>query len=403
MSTALTTQTRNPSTSRPWLGGLPEFYALRTIWHERSRFLPAILAVAFSAMLIAVQAGLLVGLLSMMSTPVDRASADIWVGYSGVKSLDLGLWIQSEEWELRLKTQPEVESVESVVMSFSQWAIPSTPERPEPFTALVTVIGTSLDPNSIALLEPLRGKPEVLAALHERYTIAIDESECSRLGVRGVDDVAVIMGQSVRVVGLVKGLKSLAGAYVFCSADTARHLLGYRSNLATYVLAKVRDPKDAEQVVQRMRGYSGVSVFTKDEFSVRSRLHWMFTTQAGLALAFTAFLGLLVGAVVTSQTLYAATAAAQREFATLRAMGIPRWRLQLSVIAQSFWVGMGGILVAAPITLILAEVAALIGTRVKLPLVIVIPSAAITMGMALMSGLLALRSLQRTDPVHNIR
>ena len=46
---------------------------------------------------------------------------------------------------------------------------------------------------------------------------------------------------------------------------------------------------------------------------------------------------------------------------------------------------MGGILVAAPITLLLAELAALIGTRVKLPLAIVIPSAAITMGMALMS------------------
>ena len=261
MSTELATQTRSPNTNRPWLGGLPEFYALRTIWHERNRFLPAILAVAFSATLIAAQAGLLLGLLSMMSTPVDRASADVWIGYSGVKSVDLGLAMHAEEWELRLKSQPEVDSVESVVMSFSQWAIPSTPERPGAVYALVTVIGTSLDPNSIALLEPLRGRPEVLAALHEQYTIAIDESECSRLGVRGVDDVAVIMGQSVRVVGLVKGLKSLAGAYVFCSADTARHLLGYRSDLATYVLAKVRDPKDAEQVAAYAGLFGRVGVY----------------------------------------------------------------------------------------------------------------------------------------------
>lgn len=394
---------RSPVSHRPWFGGLPEFYALRTIWHERSRFLPAVLAVAFSAMLIALQAGLLVGLLSMMSTPVDRAPADIWVGYKGVKSVDLGLPVLSEEWTARLESQPEVERVESVVMSFSTWAIPSTPERPTPFAEVVMVVGTSLDPHSIALLDPLRDKPELLAALAEPYTIVVDESECHRLGNIRVDDVAVIMGRAVRVVGLVKNLQSLGGAYVFCSEDTARQLLFYKSNQTTYLLAKLRDPSAAPAVARRLQETPGMSVFTRDEFSFRSRMHWMMTTKAGLALAFTAMLGLLVGAVVTSQTLYAATAAAQREYATLRAMGIPRWRLQLSVLAQSFWVGLGGILVATPITLILAELADTIGTQVRLPLTIVLPSVAITMAMALLSGLLALRSLQKTDPVHNIR
>ena len=71
-------------------------------------------------------------------------------------------------------------------------------------------------------------------------------------------------------------------------------------------------------------------------------MHWLITTKAGIAVGFTALLGLLVGAVVTSQTLYAATAASQREFATLRAMGIPKWRLKLNVLVQSFWVGLFG-------------------------------------------------------------
>lgn len=388
---------------RPWFGGLPEFYALRTIWHERSRFLPAVLAVAFSAMLIALQCGLLVGLLSMMSTPIDHAHADVWIGSPGAKSFDLGVFIPAEEWRSRLEAQPEVDRVELEIMSYSTWSIPSTPERPTPFAAVVMVIGTSLDPNSIALLEPLRQQPNLLAKLSEPFTIAIDESECGRLGVKELDQVAVISGRSVRVVGMVKGLKSLGGAYVFCSEDTARQLLFYKNSQTTYLLAKLHDPKDAQVVVQRFRDFPKMSAFTRDEFSFRSRLHWMTTTKAGLALAFTAMLGLLVGAVVTSQTLYAATTAAQREYATLRAMGIPRWRLQLSVLAQSFWVGLGGILVATPITLILAEIAETIGTQVKLPMTIVIPSVAITMGMALLSGLLALRSLQKTDPVHNIR
>ena len=59
-------------------------------------------------------------------------------------------------------------------------------------------------------------------------------------------------------------------------------------------------------------------------------------------------LGLLVGAVVTSQTLYAATAASLKEYAVLRALGIPRWRMALSVLGQSFWIGLAGVVIAVP-------------------------------------------------------
>ena len=68
-------------------------------------------------------------------------------------------------------------------------------------------------------------------------------------------------------------------------------------------------------------------------------MHWLTKTKAGIALGYAAALGLLVGAVVTSQTLYAATAASLREYAVLRALGIPRWRMAMAVMAQSFWVG----------------------------------------------------------------
>ncbi|HSQ58605.1 MAG TPA: hypothetical protein VLM40_22985, partial [Gemmata sp.] len=69
----------------------------------------------------------------------------------------------------------------------------------------------------------------------------------------------------------------------------------------------------------------------------------------------------------------------------------------------SFWVGLFGILLAVPITWLLAEGAASMGTAVRLHPVIVVAAAAITMSMALGSGLAALRSFQHVDPAHNIR
>lgn len=376
-------------------------YSLSTIWYERQRFLPAVLAVAFSAILIAVQAGLVVGLLSMMSLPVDKATADVWVGYPGVRSVDLGRPIP-ERWVSRVASDPAAIRVEPAILGFSLWTpvarnrMPTTPE-------VITIVGARLRPDSLGAVEALRDNPEVLAKLNEPFTVAVDESELGRLNIEGVGDQAEVLGKRVRVVALVTGYKSLGGPYVFCSIETARVLLKDPPGSVTYLLAECENEAAAERMTQRLNRYRTLSGFTANEFSTRSRLHWLFTTKAGIAMGFTALLGLLVGAVVTSQTLYAATAASQREFATMRAMGIPGWRLQLTVLEQSFWVGIFGIIVAGPMTFILARMAEQLGTGVRLHPLILISAAGITLVMSLLSGLAALRSFQHVDPAHNIR
>lgn len=382
-------------------------YSLTTIWYERNRFLPAILAVAFSAVLIAVQCGLVLGLLSMMSLPVDKCTADVWVGYPGVRSVDLGRPLP-ERWIVRLAAQPEIERAEPMAVGFSLWTAHTGPDRPST-PEVCTVIGSWCHPTALGAVEGLREKPDVLARLNEPRTVVVDESELGRLGIKGVGDQADVLGKRVVVVGLVSGYKSLGGPYVFCSVDTARELLWYQKDEVSYFLGKCHDPDDAWKVAARLGAperpapYRQMEAFTAEEFSIRSRLHWLTTTKAGIAVGFTALLGLLVGAVVTSQTLFAATAASQREFATLRAMGIPRWRLQLMVVAQSFWVGLFGLIVAVPVTVLLAEGANRMGTAVRLHPVILACSAMITLGMALGSGLAALRSFQHVDPAHNLR
>src|SRR3954452_16804592 len=73
-----------------WAWGCEMSYALTTLWYERNRFLPGILAVAFSALLIALQCGLLLGLFSITSIPIDHTRADVWVSAPAVLSVDLG-------------------------------------------------------------------------------------------------------------------------------------------------------------------------------------------------------------------------------------------------------------------------------------------------------------------------
>ncbi len=375
-------------------------YALSTIWHERQRFLPAVLAVAFSAVLIAVQGGLVVGLLSMMSRPVDTTPADVWVGYPGVQSVDLARGIP-ERWAARVAGEPGVRRVETAIIGFSLWT--STPAEGGQHSEVITVVGARLHPESLGAVAGVRASADLLEKLAEPMTVAVDSAELARLGVVPGDRAEVI-GRRVRVVGTVSGYRSLGGPYVFCSVDTARALLKYPRGDCSYVLAQCDCPEDAKRVADDLNHhYPQLSAFTQNEFSFRTRMHWLFTTKAGIAVGFTALLGLFVGAVVTSQTLYAAVAASQREFATLRAMGIPGWRLKLTVVAQSFWVGFFGLCVAAPVSLITAELANLAGTQVTLHPMVVLLAIVLTLSMALLSGLAALRSFSNVDPAHNIR
>jgi putative ABC transport system permease protein len=369
-------------------------FCLATLWHDRQRFLPATLAVAFSALLVALQCGLLLGTFSIVSIPVDHTAADVWVGCPDVLSVDVGGALPAR-WRSRLGL-PEIEQTEVYYQGFRQWRKPRTGG-----SELAIIIGSRLEDGALGAVAALT--PDLRARLTEPGAVVVDEADLGRLGIEGVGGRAEVGGQRVRVVGLVQGLKGLAGPYVFCSLETARRLLGLSPDQATYLLARCQPGADAAAVVARLRDYRDMSVFTSAEFSRRSRCHWLFKTGAGISLGCAAVLGLLVGAVITSQTLYAATAASLREYAVLRAMGIPRWRMTATVLIQAFWVGVAGIFLSWPVVFGLAQVAAVLGAKSLLPVWLLASAGAVTLAMALLSGLAALRSLRLVEPAVLLR
>jgi putative ABC transport system permease protein len=372
-------------------------YSLLLLGRERGRYLPAILAVAFCAQLNILQWGLLMGTLSVLSVPIDRTRADVWVASRDVLSLELAHPIP-EIWESRVASQPDVEQTEVYLFSFGYW------HKPTGGSEVCCIIGSHLGERSLGALADLT--PQMRTDLTEPGAVVVDESELERLGVRGVGDAAEIYGHRVSVVGLVHGFKSVGGPYVFCSLRTARMILPLfqeKPHDTMYLLARCRNPEEAGALVERLRQYPNLSAFTREDFSVRTRMYWLTQTNAGIGMGCTAALALLVGLVVTSQTLYAATAASLREYAVLRALGIPRWRMGAMVLAQSFWVGLFGVALAVPVIFFLGACANFAGARVLLPPWLFAAGNALTMAMALLSGLAALRSLRLVEPITLLR
>jgi putative ABC transport system permease protein len=363
------------------------------LWHERQRFFPAVLAVAFSALLIVLQAGLLLGFFSLKSIPIDHAEADLWIGHPTVQSVDLSRPIP-EDWLTRVAGHPEVMRTEPYLMAFVVL------NRPDGETESCLLIGTRLDDESLGAVRELT--PELRAKLSELGTLVADETDRGRLGAG--DRSPEVFGHKVRIVGRVQGIKGLGAAYLFASLETARLLCqGMRRDQVSFLLARCRRPEDARVVARRLRGQHDMAVFTRREFSTSTRMYWLTKTQAGTATAWTALLGLLVGTVITSQILYAATGSYRREYAVLRALGIPRRRLLAAVLTQAFWVGMAGIVLAFLGAWGMVQLAGALGIVVVLTPELLAGGAGVTMAMALLSSLAALRSLWRIEPAELLR
>jgi putative ABC transport system permease protein len=370
-------------------------YSFITIWHDRKRFLPGIIAVAFSAVLILFQGGLLVGQFSLTSTPIDHSSADIWVGHAMNLSVDLGRPIP-ERFLSRVAIQPEVVQVETYIIGMI------VIDRKDGRSELCTVTGSSLDDDALGAVGPLT--PETRRLLSEPGAVVAEVTELGRLGFEGVGDIAEVMGKRVRLVGVIQGVKSLAAPYLFCSLNTARTLFsGIQEDQTIFILARCKHPGSAKVVAERLRRLYNLSAFTSPDFSWQTRMHWMTTTKAGLTAVWSAILGLIIGIVITCQTLYAATAASWREYAVLEALGIPTWRIMATVLTQSFWVGAAGLAIAGPVTLTLADLLALINVRMLFPMWLVVPTVVMTMVTVLLSGVVALRSLRLVQPADLLR
>lgn len=372
--------------------------ARASLRYEAKRFLPAALAVAFSGLLMLVQLGLLLGMFGTVSTVIDYAKADLWVGFAATPSFDLGRPIAVRH-ETTLRMHPEVVAVERLIVGYADWRNPNG----QPTAGMLV----GVDPGEKSLGAPLSFTSVQRAALTEPGAVIVDAADVGKLGAR-VGEVVEINGRRARVVSLSTGFRSIGGATIFCSLYTAHLLLGQSADAdsAAYLLVKLRDPSVAERVrddLQPRGQHPAYKVWTAPEFSAGSQLYWLLESGAGASFAFSSTLGLLVGIVITSQTLMAALIASLREYATLRALGVARRRLSAVVLEQAFWIGMLGIGIAGVASAAVWMAANAYDVGMTFSWWAVLGTGVITLGVALGAGLLALRALAQVEPAVLLR
>ena len=378
--------------------GIP--YSLRMLWRDRRRFLPALLAIGLSAILISVQLGLVLGLVRCTSSPIDHCPADVWVISADAPSLYQSFLFPTA-WQARLDRQPEVKRSEPYPTSVGRWRRPGRGE-----TDSCILVGLSLDDDSPSALAVLT--PQLRAALAEPGAVVVDAWDMGTLSLTGAPyEAGEVNGRPARVVGVLHGFHGFSFAYVFCSQETFRQLAPQAAEhpeLTACLVARCHDPKDADRVVARLRrDYPDMGVYSSRELSFKVKSYWLLRSRGGMVLICTMVLALLVGLAVTSETLYAAVLAQSKELAVLDALGIPQQRVVHLVLSQSVWLGVGGLLMALPCAVALARAALGAHTQVILSAPVVGLTCALTLGMSVLAGSFSLWPVRHLDPAKLLR
>ena len=367
--------------------------ALKSLIYEWRRFAPAMVAVAFSGLLVLLQAGIILGIFSLSSQYVTRSGADLWIGYPGVQSLDLGRPLSGPA-EVFSLMNPHVTRLEPFLWGSGEWRTRSRG------MVNVYVVGIDTRPDGMALSDALT--PVQRTTLTEPDAVLVDAADLYKLQVE-VGDTAEINGRFVRVVGVTEGLRALGGVNVIASLATTRRLdpaAGPNGRVA-YLLAKLDDPASGAEVAAALNiggAGRGFEALTTTAFARRTTLYWLVESGAGVAFIFGSVVAILVAGVITSQTLSAAVAGSIREYAALRALGFSMSALRRIVVAQSAWVGAAGLALAGFMTLLLVLAAGAGAVPIVLTIPMILVAGGLVMLTALGSGALALRRVAQADP-----
>lgn len=377
--------------------------ALATLIYESRRYIAAVIALAFSGLLILAQVGMFTGIVQAATATIDRSRADLMILPAKSESLiNSGPSSLPRRIGPQLYLNPNVAEVASFDGSGGRWAnIPKDGEKQ--VTNFVQVNMVDTQPGALTL--PVDYPEEIRLALMEPNAVVMDRTALGRLGVK-VGDEATLNGRTVRVRGVVDGYPDINQASVVISRDTFRRLgFAEKGDKTGPLMVRVKDPAQAEMVRDQLNATANglYRAWTRPELAKANEGALMKEQIIGLFLGFSVFLGFLIGVGITSQTLRGAILANIKEFASLRALGVSMGSLRLIVLELSFWVGVVGLGATALFVFLVVLLAKGVGLPMGFPLSWIIGVAILLLVISLASGLMALGVLKKSQPADLLR
>lgn len=387
--------------------------ALSTLLFEWRRYMAAVMALALSGLLVLAMTGVFIGIGKGFTATIERSGADIIIMQPGAKNLMSGPSGVPRRFIPQAYRNPSVVEVQPLdgaggsfqsVKNFDPTM--SQADRARQGAPRMNYVQSSIidtTPGSVTI--PIDYSPELVDALRQPYTVAIDETALAKLGVK-LGDKALYNGQTVTVVGVTRGYPNMMQSTVIMSRDTLR-MLGQADTGPRVgpLMVKLDDPTQAVRVAAELneQGDGQWKAWTRQQLADANAGAMFEEGILVIIIGGCVVLGTIIGVAITWQTLRGAIMANIKEFASLRALGVGMGSLRRIVMELSFWVGCVGVLAAIGLTLLIKALAAMNAVIIALPPILLIVVGGGLILIAMLSGLLSLGILKNSQPADLLR
>jgi ABC-type lipoprotein release transport system permease subunit len=304
-------------------GRVPRFLpgmTARNLWRRRTRTTLTLLGVGVGIAAIVALGSITRGMATMLTDVMTSSQAELMAIQADVS--DTSYSAVDERVVARIAALPEVEAVSGVVLS-----VASTEKMP-----MLLLFGYNPHEFAIRHFRIIEGAP--LAASHQ---VIVGQQAAETMGV-GVGDTLRLLESTFRVVGIYETGVSYENSGVVVSLREAQALAG-KPHQVTWVLIKLRDPEQAEEV----RDYLEVN-FPEIAPSLTSKfveaMPDMKTNNEMVGQI--SFLAVFIGALGMLNTMLMSVLERTREIGVLRALGWRRRHVLGMILQEALALGLVG-------------------------------------------------------------
>jgi len=387
--------------------------ALSTLLFEWRRYMAAVMALALSGLLVLAMTGVFIGIGKGFTAAIERSRADVFIMQPGAKALFGGPMGIPRRFIPLAYNHPEVVEVKTLDMSGGSFqnirnvdptmsmADRARQGAPRQKQVLVNIIDTT--PGAVTI--PTDYSDELVEALRQPFTIAVDETALRPLGVK-LGDKALFNGQTVTVVGVMRGYPNMMQPTIVMSRDSLR-MLGeaFDGPRVGPLMIKVKDSARAPLVAAQLNamGNGQWKAWTRQQLADANAAAMFEEGILVIIIGGCVVLGVIIGVAITWQTLRGAIMANIKEFASLRALGVGMGSLRRIVVELSFWVGVVGVFAAIFLTWLVSLLAKMGAVIIALPFSLLLAVGVGLILIAMVSGLLSLGILKNSQPADLLR
>ncbi len=354
--------------------------------HDKMRFSITVVSLMFAIVMVIYDMGMFFGVTGDSVTMVDRAQANWWIAKEGEGRLNGA----SQVPKIALR---RARRIPGVAQACPLDYLPGNLKNGD--TLQVIMIG--IDP-ACPLFQPWELAAGSLAGIRQKDTLIIDEMALKGKPSAKIGDVVKINDHELRLVALTRNNKSFSYPFVYMSLQTFEKVTGLADQY-NYIALQTTPAADRSQLAAILTPESSeLALVPSQEF--RAGTISALIAQGVSMIFVVVLIGVLVGMLIITMTMYTATMERLREFAILKALGATRWKIWGIVLEQALLeTGVGFAIGLAASFGVNALVEGLSGIRARFPVEMIAACFGLMLLLAVLGSLLSIRKATRVDPV----